>query len=266
MKRGEKMGMKLTPEMLSFLRINALKHDTIILTDLLNKEFNVNITVKKVRQTLFDHDIPFKKMVTKYTQEMIEFLRGNALKYDTGTLAKLFNKKFNANITSQKIRDIMYSHNISFIKSKPKVTPLTLPIGHEVIERRRNITYIKISNEGRNGGAWVRKHRFLWEQVHGIIPKGYIVIFLDKNNFNFELGNLELVKPIEFILLNKYGFHSTDKEITKAGLAVVRHRLAAFGALTKGMSGKEKESEMNKFYKREQKRAKKPEGAKISKE
>lgn len=188
-----------------------------------------------------------------YTPEMEKFLRDNALEYETRTLAKLFNKKFNANITVKIIYDFMYWYKVPFKKTKYK-TPNILPIGSEVIKEinKMNLTYIKISNAGRE--EWVLKHRFLWEQAHGSIPKGCFIIFLDNNKFNFELDNLELVSSGELVLLGKYGFYFNNKEMTKTGLTIIRHRLATIKAMTKGMNEEEKVKTLKKFYKEEWKK------------
>jgi hypothetical protein len=37
------------------------------------------------------------------------------------------------------------------------------------------------------------KHRLIWEQAYGPMPKGTIIIFKDKNRRNFALDNLEAI-------------------------------------------------------------------------
>ena len=46
-------------------------------------------------------------------------------------------------------------------------------------------------------GKYVAKHRYLWEQSNGKVPKGYILIFKDKNQQNTSLDNLELISREE---------------------------------------------------------------------
>jgi hypothetical protein len=193
-----------------------------------------------------------------YTPEMIKFLEDNALKHNSEILGGLFNKRFNTNIEPQSLRRAMKLRNIEYIKGHKLYETKNLsykraikPLGHEWFEKRKGTTYIKISNEGSRQDRWKPKHYFLWKKTHGSIPKNHRVIFLDNNIFNFELDNLELVSPIEFILLRKYGFHSNNKEVTKAGLAIVRHRLATLRAMTKGMSEEEKLKAMKKLSQKE---------------
>jgi hypothetical protein len=181
-----------------------------------------------------------------YTLEMIDTLKELTLKHKgIDTITNLFNKKFNTNLSPRKINRAMFLRNIKY-----KITHTGKQLGSEFVHKK-NGTLFKISNDGGKRDNWVIKHRYLYEQAHGTIPKNYRVIFLDKNNQNFELDNLELVSRIESILLKKYGFHTNNKEVTKAGLAIVRHRLAILRAMTEGMDEKEKITAMRKLHKKE---------------
>lgn len=42
-------------------------------------------------------------------------------------------------------------------------------------------------------GKFKMKHRLIWEQAYGPMPKGTIIIFKDKNRRNFALDNLEAI-------------------------------------------------------------------------
>jgi hypothetical protein len=58
-------------------------------------------------------------------------------------------------------------------------------------------TYVKIADND-----WRLKHRVIWEQVNGPIPKDYIVVFKDKNLLNFDINNLELISKADNMLRN----------------------------------------------------------------
>ena len=62
------------------------------------------------------------------------------------------------------------------------------PIGYERIDE---YGYVLAKVSGRK--TLVRKHRHVWEQAHGPIPKGYNVSFKDGDRTNCELQNLVLV-------------------------------------------------------------------------
>lgn len=51
-------------------------------------------------------------------------------------------------------------------------------------------------------GVFILKHRLIYEQHYGSIPKGMYVIFKDKNKLNFEIDNLELISKKEHMQRN----------------------------------------------------------------
>lgn len=54
---------------------------------------------------------------------------------------------------------------------------------------------------------YVLKHRHIWEQANGKVPKGYIVVFKDRNPNNIVLENLELISREENMYRNsKHGY------------------------------------------------------------
>jgi hypothetical protein len=53
-----------------------------------------------------------------------------------------------------------------------------------------------------NGRVWEFIHRGVWEDAHGPIPKGYAVVFKDKDRTHVALDNLELVSRGELMLRN----------------------------------------------------------------
>ena len=53
--------------------------------------------------------------------------------------------------------------------------------------------YPTIHVDGKN----VLLHRYIWEKHHGTIPDGYEVHHKDKNRFNYDLANLELIDIVD---------------------------------------------------------------------
>lgn len=68
-----------------------------------------------------------------------------------------------------------------------------LDIGTEV-QYSSGYVYIKVDN-----GRLVPKHRYVWEQAHGPIPDGHIVVFRDGDRTNCDLDNLYLTTRTETI-------------------------------------------------------------------
>lgn len=49
---------------------------------------------------------------------------------------------------------------------------------------------------------WKLLHRHIWEQQKGEIPKGYIIIFKDKNSLNCDINNLMCISRREHVKMN----------------------------------------------------------------
>lgn len=69
-----------------------------------------------------------------------------------------------------------------------------VPIGTEQV--RDGYLWRKVTD---NGGRfdWKQVHVMLWEQHHGPLPKGLILVFRDRNKQNIQLDNLELITRAE---------------------------------------------------------------------
>ena len=73
----------------------------------------------------------------------------------------------------------------------------TVAVGTERISRDG---YLEVKVAMPN--LWKYKHRIVWEQTHGEIPKGYVVVFKDQNRRNFSPDNLMCVSRRQLSILN----------------------------------------------------------------
>lgn len=93
-----------------------------------------------------------------------------------------------------------------------------LPLNHKKVGSERvdrdGYTLIKVAEPNQ----WKLKHRVIWEQVNGPIPKGYSLIFADQDKTNFSIDNLILVSRKELLMLNKKKLIKDDATLTKAGV------------------------------------------------
>jgi hypothetical protein len=84
----------------------------------------------------------------------------------------------------------------------------------------------RISSEGyvdikiRNPRTWKAKHRIIWEQAHGKVPRGHAVIFADGNKLNIRLDNLLLVSRGELAVMNNLGLISAHGDLTTIGKSI----------------------------------------------
>lgn len=76
--------------------------------------------------------------------------------------------------------------------------------------------------------CWEFKHVLLWEEAHKQkVPKGYVVIFADGNNRNFDIDNLILVSRNELLKLNQNKLiFKGNTELTKTGVNIAKLILA----------------------------------------
>ena len=67
---------------------------------------------------------------------------------------------------------------------------------------------------------WRQLHLLIWEQAHGPVPKGHIVVFGDGDKRNVTLKNLLLVTRAQLLRLNQQNLFGASVELTKIGLMV----------------------------------------------
>lgn len=190
--------------------------------------------------------------MTKYTLEQQQFLIENNYMRPAKELADLFNEKFKTNLTARNIKTFRGNHKLNsgltgrFEKGqkswnkgtkglmKPNKTSFKKgskswncdPIGTEKWKSHANrndegFLYVKVQ-DGTKQHNWKQKHRLIWEQAYGEIPKGYKVIFKDGNRHNITLENLALVSNSQMLILNRHNLIYSEKELTEAGINIAK--------------------------------------------
>lgn len=97
-----------------------------------------------------------------------------------------------------------------------------VPHNHRSVGSERISTdgYIEIKIKEPN--IFVLKHRWLWEQKNGKIPKDKILIFLDGNKLNLDLDNLALISRYENLTMNNNKLRYQYKNLTKSGINLAK--------------------------------------------
>ena len=102
----------------------------------------------------------------------------------------------------------------------------SLPVGTEVFRDGYVLLKLRDGAKLKQWGRWVLKHRYVWEQAHGPIPEGMLVVFLDGNTRNCELSNLALVSKEENVIMNTKKLRSQNAQATKVAITVAKLNLA----------------------------------------
>ena len=96
------------------------------------------------------------------------------------------------------------------------------PIGTEVLDpkgyRKR-----KVSDGGHPARRdWQYVHVLLWEQTHGLVPRGHVVIFIDGDKTHLSIDNLACVSRAELAYLNNHGYADLSGELRPSAMALAR--------------------------------------------
>ena len=146
-----------------------------------------------------------------FNKEHEKWIRENAKGIRNEKLTEMFNKQFNMELTVNQIKKFKNFHHISSgLKS------CNLPIGSE----RKNKGYIFVKIAEPN--IWIEKHKLIYESKYGKTPKGYKVIFADKNKLNFDIDNLILVSDAEELIMNNKQLIYEEAELTKTGSMIAK--------------------------------------------
>lgn len=92
-----------------------------------------------------------------------------------------------------------------------------LPVGSERVNSEGYVK-VKIADPDK----WEFKHKLVYRERYGEIPKGCAVIFKDQNKLNCEIDNLLLVSKHELSMMNQMHLITHSPELTEAGLIVAK--------------------------------------------
>ena len=173
----------------------------------------------------------------KFNEEQIAFLRNFNGEKTYKELARLFKEKYEINsISLSYFRRCLRKVNIDYkyVKTnsgsfKRNFTPWNKGIKTGLKPKNlRELESERVDKEGsvlikiKEPNIWELKHRFLWKQANGEIPKSSVIIFADGDKTNFDLSNLICISKNELRQLNCYKLKKDDAELTKVGIGIVK--------------------------------------------
>lgn len=193
----------------------------------------------------------------RYTDEEHAFLRSFIPGHTYKEIVEEYNKQFEEPITTSRVKWYMANHKINngltgrFKKGqiphnkgqkgvcakgcektwfqKGHLPADTKPLGYERVTKD-GYTEVKIAMRPSSSDCndnFVLKHRLIWEQANGPIPKGYIVTFKDGNKRNLDINNLALISQAENVTMLRRNLRSDNPELTETGILLARAEVTA---------------------------------------
>lgn len=248
------MGFRYSPEQIEYL-LSLRGLPGVEMAARFNAKFGMNKSWDALLTTAKNHDPTFRLSKDFYSEEENEWLIDNRPIYTIKALTKEFNKMFNKNRTVNAIgmqcerlgvySNLSLKHRKGYkawnsgISKEERRTHFTeetwnnsvfqpgiavnkkYHVGDEVIKfngkRNKPYIYIKISENPTTPTykQWVAKHRYIWEQANGPIPKGYSIMFLDGDYTNCDLDNLICVPNGYLAAMNSRHWVTDDPELNK---------------------------------------------------
>lgn len=140
----------------------------------------------------------------KKTQEFIDYLLSleadRLRKYGAATRYKKGQDAWNKNVKGY------MSANVTSFK-KGNLPHNTKNEGDTRLDKEGYVL-VKVAHR-----KWIRKHRLIWEEANGPIPKGFYLRIKDRNKENYSLDNMELVTMAENMRRNT--MHRYPEELKK---------------------------------------------------
>ncbi len=167
---------------------------------------------------------------TRFTDEIVAFIGSLPTNMTYAEIARLVNKKFGTRTHRTAINDLCCKR-LGFNRTggngqfkKGHIGPTLKEVGHE--SNLNGYISVKIDDKPIEGihtyqnrkANWKPKHRHIYEQHHGPIPKGWIVVFLDGNNRNFDPNNLYALPRSIHARMCQNNWYTESREHTLAGI------------------------------------------------
>jgi len=245
-----------TPEHILFLEKNIKGRSFADLTKLFNRRFRLSVTCSSLKN--FCHKNGFKSGFRpkigwcwnkKYLPVHCRWLKKNVPGHHYSEILPAFNQRFGFSITDHNLASLckrlgiqtgfsgcFQKGHVTHNKGKkgycsPGSEKGWFRPGHSGYKKNvravgsERITVdgyveVKVSDKPQvTQRLWRMKHVVIWEREHGPVPKGHVVVFLDKNKMNFALDNLYMVSRQVHSIMCHMNWYTENKKITSAYLA-----------------------------------------------
>ena len=183
-----------------------------------------------------------KRSQHKWSEEEKEYLKNIVKGHTYKEITVLMNEKFEYQFTESQIKGALNRYKLQTglngnfkkgstpwnkgLKGYMGTNKTSFKKGHQALNYRPigserickdGYTEIKVADPNK----WKLKHRLIWEEANGPVPKGYALIFGDGDKRNIKLDNLLLVSRAQLARLNQNHLIQNDTELTKTAINVV---------------------------------------------
>lgn len=243
---------RYTPEQIEFIRLSSQGNYNTEIAELFRARFGIEISAGKIKSFKANHKIQSnlpkrRKTIPEglMTIEQVDLVRNNVAGLSNLELANLVNKTFNLTLTTRQMKTWKKNHGLSSgLKGTEGQAPPNKgtkglynvggnrtsfkqgqralnykPVGSERIDRDGYIL-IKVTDEGPWHKRWRHKHKVVWEEKYGQIPRGHAVLFADQNRRNIEPDNLILVSRGKLAVMNRRGLVFRIPDATRTGVII----------------------------------------------
>ena len=134
-------------------------------------------------------------MPVKYTDQERDFIRANGDHLTTDELWQALETAFHRGHPKQSVRTMAKKLGVKKDGSA-RTRALQNRAGHSKVGDETVMglyEYVKVAEHGSFYKAWKRKQVVVWERIHGPVPKGHCVIFLNGNRRDYSTDNLACV-------------------------------------------------------------------------
>lgn len=186
----------LSNEQDKFLRENVRGLTNQELTDLINKKYHTSFTINQIKGYKKNHHI----------------LSGLNCRFQKGHTPVNKGKKWDDYLTKEqqeKLKETMFKKGHR-------------PANYRSVGSERINCYGYVELKVKDPDVWRLKHQVIYEEKFGPIPKGFKIIFKDKNRLNLDIENLVLVSNSEEFILNQEKLIYSSKELTEIGILVAK--------------------------------------------
>lgn len=223
-----------TARQIEFIADGYKKMPIPALTRAFNNRFKKQKTETAIRSLVRKHGIKSgrakgnpKGTYRVFNPAQARFIKQHYKHSDVAALTGKLNRKFKTKFTEQQVKSFVHNHKIDsgrtgrFEKGivpwnkgvKGSIKPNSgsfkkgnrpqtwLPVGSEVMSTDG---YLKVKIAEPN--KWQFKHILAWEEAHGKVKPGQIIIFIDGDHRDCSIDNLTAINRAELLYLNRNKF------------------------------------------------------------